>query len=129
MTGLDGIRSHKDTPLAIRVVAGFVMFQLVCIGWIFFRATPAELLPSFKSIVGYWDAVDWNFVTLIGWGLTLYSVPLCITEFMGYHRNCEFVDLYDKWSWFTKTAVYVAIFYAALMFGARKQSEFIYFQF
>ena len=36
-----------------KAIAVFVMFHLVCIGWIFFRATPAELLPAFKSMVGY----------------------------------------------------------------------------
>ena len=32
-------------------------------------------------------------------------------------------------TWFTKAMAYVSIFYAVVMFGARKQSEFIYFQF
>jgi hypothetical protein len=33
------------------------------------------------------------------------------------------------WSRFTKATAYVSIFYSVVMFGARKQSEFIYFQF
>ena len=52
-----------------------------------------------------------------------------MTEYLGYRRNLEFVDLYANWHWFTKALVYVSIFYAVVMFGARKQSEFIYFQF
>ena len=127
--GLDRFRSGQDSSLVGKAIAIFVMFQLACIGWIFFRATPAELLPSFKSIFGYWDGVDWNFVQTIGWGLALYAIPLCVTEFLGYRRNLEFIDLYADWTWFTKALVYVSIFYAVVMFGARKQSEFIYFQF
>ena len=105
------------------------MFQLVCLGWIFFRATPAELLPAFKSVIGLGSPPDWNFIQTMAWGIAIYSIPLVLTESLAYHRNVEFVDLYKKWGWFTKALVYVAIFYAVVLFGARKQSEFIYFQF
>jgi D-alanyl-lipoteichoic acid acyltransferase DltB (MBOAT superfamily) len=113
----------------IKAIAMFVMFQLVCLGWIFFRATPAELLPAFSSLVGYSAPPDWNFLKLIAWGLAIYSVPLAVTEYLGYRRNSEFIDLYPNWHWFAKGIAYVSIFYAVVLFGARKQSEFIYFQF
>jgi hypothetical protein len=126
---LDRFHSGQDSSRIGKAIAVFAMFHLVCIGWIFFRATPAELLPAFKSITGFWDQLDWGYVGIIAWGLVLYSAPVCVTEFCGYCRNLEFVDLYADWSWFTKAMAYVSIFYAVVMFGARKQSEFIYFQF
>ena len=55
--------------------------------------------------------------------------PARVTEFLGYRRNLEFIDLYADWHWFAKAIGLVSIFYAVVMFGARKQSEFIYFQF
>ena len=129
VAGFERSRSDTEGSILGKAIAVFVMFHLACIGWIFFRATPAELLPAFKSMLGFWDVVDPNFTSLILWGLALYSIPLCVTEFLGYRRNSEFVDLYANWTWFTKAMVYVSIFYAVVMFGARKQSEFIYFQF
>jgi D-alanyl-lipoteichoic acid acyltransferase DltB (MBOAT superfamily) len=126
------IDDFLSAPLRSRTTkafAVFIMFQLVCIGWIFFRATPAELLPAFKSLVGYSAPPDWNFIRLIAWGLAIYSVPLAVTEYLGYRRNKEFIDLYSNWHWFVKAMALVSIFYAVVLFGARKQSEFIYFQF
>jgi D-alanyl-lipoteichoic acid acyltransferase DltB (MBOAT superfamily) len=127
--GIDAFLSVKGRSRLVKIVAVFVMFQLACIGWIFFRATPAELIPAFKSVMWLGLPADWNFMSTIGWGIVLYSIPLVLTETLGYRRNAEFVDLYKDWGWLTKALVYVAIFYAVVLFGARKQSEFIYFQF
>ena len=127
--GVDAFLAVPGRSRLIKIVAVFVMFQLVCLGWIFFRATPAELLPAFKSVIGLGSPPDWNFIQTMAWGIAIYSIPLVLTESLAYHRNVEFVDLYKKWGWFTKALVYVAIFYAVVLFGARKQSEFIYFQF
>lgn len=126
---IDAFLAAPERSRASKAVAVFVMFHLVCIGWIFFRATPTELVPAFRSLVDYSAGLDWSFITLIGWGLAIYSIPLAVTEYLGYRRKAEFVDLYANWHWLTKAMVYVAIFYAVVMFGARKQSEFIYFQF
>jgi alginate O-acetyltransferase complex protein AlgI len=112
-----------------RTAAIVLMLQLVCIGWIFFRATAVEILPAFQSIIGWSSHVDWDFTRVMLWGIAIYAAPLAVTEVLGFLRGCEFVDLYPSWHWLTKALVYVAIFYAVVLFGARQQNEFIYFQF
>jgi hypothetical protein len=63
------------------------------------------------------------------WGLAIYTAPLAVTEAIGFWREREFVDYYEHWHWAAKAIVYVAIFYAIVLFGAREQNVFIYFQF
>jgi alginate O-acetyltransferase complex protein AlgI len=113
----------------VQAIAVLFMFQLVCIGWIFFRANAVEILPAFQSLVGWSSATDWDFNRTMLWGMTIYALPLIATEVLAYLYGCEFVDLYDRWHWVAKALVYVAIFYGVVWFGARQQSEFIYFQF
>jgi alginate O-acetyltransferase complex protein AlgI len=129
MAGADRYLGDGCAPRLIKVAAIFLLFQLVCIGWIFFRATAAEIEPAFASIIGWSSHADWNFIHVILWGMTIYALPVVLTELLGYLRGCEFVDLYEKWHWLPRAFVYVAIYYAIVLFGARQQNEFIYFQF
>ena len=127
-----GIEALLNKPNARRIAkasAIVVMFHLACVGWIFFRATSVELLPAFQSLVGFSSTFDRSFLLQIVWGLTIYSTPLVLTESLAYRRGVEFVDLYARWHWIARAVVYVVIFYAVVMFGARQQNEFIYFQF
>jgi len=112
-------------------VAVLLMFHLVCIGWIFFRANPAELEPAFTSLAGLvgGGAVDWDLSLDLGWGLAIYGLPLLLTEAISYWKDREFVDLYQDWHWLLRAAAYVLVFYGIVFFGARQQNEFIYFQF
>jgi alginate O-acetyltransferase complex protein AlgI len=108
------------------ILAIVLMFNLVCIGWIFFRATSAELWPLFSSLVAL-PSVEQHGVLL--WGLALFGIPLVITELLAYRRGVEFVDLLDGLAWPVRAALYVILFYAVVFFAARSQNEFIYFQF
>ncbi len=113
-----------------KAVAIFLMFHLVCAGWIFFRASNEELLSAFQSIgMLLFTAPDWQMVKDVGWGLVLFGAPVAVTEYFGWRRDLEFVDLYHNWSWIPRSVAYVAIFYGIVFFGARIQNEFIYFQF
>jgi|FEC22Drversion2_1045045.scaffolds.fasta_scaffold00217_10 alginate O-acetyltransferase complex protein AlgI len=100
-----------------------LMFNLVCIGWIFFRATPAELWPVLSSLATL-PAID----SLL-WGLVLFGLPVVVTDLVAYRHGVEFVDLLDRLSWQVRALLYVALFYAVVFFAARSQNEFIYFQF
>ena len=108
------------------IVAIVLMFNLVCIGWIFFRATSDQIWPLFSSLVAL-PSVSHHGVLL--WGLTLFGLPLVVTELMAYRRGVEFVDLLDGLSWPARAVLYVTLFYAVLFFAARSQNEFIYFRF
>jgi alginate O-acetyltransferase complex protein AlgI len=108
------------------LLAIVLMFNLVCVGWIFFRATPAQLLPLLTSLVALPSIAQHGMLL---WGLALFGIPLVVTELLAYRRNVEFVDLLDGLSWPARAILYVALFYGVLFFAARSQNEFIYFQF
>ncbi len=108
------------------ILAIILMFNLVSIGWIFFRASSAELWPLFASLTALPSITQ--HVALL-WGLTLFGLPLVVTELMAYWRGVEFVDLLDDLSWPARAVLYVVLFYAVLFLAARSQNEFIYFQF
>jgi len=114
-----------------KTVAVVLFFHLVCVGWIFFRATANEVVPLLESIgrLAIGVSPDRQFMLDIGWGLVLFGAPLAVTEAAAYRRGVEFSDLYQDWHWIAKAAMYVAIFYAIVFFGAREHNEFIYFQF
>jgi alginate O-acetyltransferase complex protein AlgI len=118
------LRERLGRAGSIRAIV--LMFNLVCIGWIFFRATSAELWPLFSSLVAL-PSVEQHGVLL--WGLALFGIPLVITELLAYRRGVEFVDLLDGLAWPVRAVLYVALFYAIVFFAARSQNEFIYFQF
>jgi alginate O-acetyltransferase complex protein AlgI len=108
------------------VFAIVLMFNLVCVGWIFFRATSAELLPLLASLAAL-PSITHHGVLL--WGLTLFGLPLVATELLAYRHNVEFVDLLGGLPWPARASLYVALFYGIVFFAARSQNEFIYFQF
>jgi D-alanyl-lipoteichoic acid acyltransferase DltB (MBOAT superfamily) len=108
------------------VLAIVLMFNLVCIGWIFFRATSAELWPLFQSLL---SLPSFKYYGILLWGLALFGLPVVLTELMAYRHGVEFVDLLDRLSWPTRALLFVVLFYAAVFFAARSQNEFIYFQF
>jgi alginate O-acetyltransferase complex protein AlgI len=113
------------------VVAIVLMFHLVCLGWIFFRASDTQLFPAIASIGALMSGriMEWPLLRDFGYGILLYALPLFLTEPFAFHKNKEFVDLYDQWRWPTKALAYILVFYGVVMFGAREQSEFIYFRF
>ena len=63
------------------------------------------------------------------WGLALFGLPVVVTELAAFRHGVEFVDLLDRLSWWGRALLYVALFYAVVLFAARSQNEFIYFQF
>jgi hypothetical protein len=113
------------------VVAIVLMFHLVCLGWIFFRASDTQVFPAIASIGALMSGriMEWPLLRDFGYGLIFYGLPLFLTEPFAFRKGKEFVDLYDDWSWPTKTLAYIFVFYGVVMFGAREHSEFIYFRF
>jgi alginate O-acetyltransferase complex protein AlgI len=108
-----------------KLLAIVLMFNLVSVGWIFFRATSSELWPLLASL-----ATFPSFVTqgILLWGLVLFGLPVVVTELLAWRHGVEFVDLLDRLSWPARALLYVALFYAVVFFAARSH-EFIYFRF
>jgi alginate O-acetyltransferase complex protein AlgI len=105
------------------------MFNLVCIGWILFRAKGTDIVPLLSSLAAL-PSIDPGTATgKLSALLAILGLPLIATELFAYRRAVEFVDLYGRMPWWMRSALYVAIFYLILFFAAREQNEFIYFQF
>lgn len=122
---IDQFLKHRFGKIGA-VLAILLMFNLVCIGWIFFRATPVEMGPIFSSLTSL-PSMRHHAVLL--WGLVLFAIPVVLTELLAFRHGVEFVDLLDSLSWPFRALLYVLLFYAIVFFAARSNNEFIYFQF
>jgi alginate O-acetyltransferase complex protein AlgI len=136
-----------------KVLSILIFFHLVCIGWIFFRSTPAEFLPIVNSIAAIPGAIrasivatwawspssialtissfvygNWVFA-VYGWGLILFAIPAVVTDIVAWRNNCEFPDLFSAMPWWLRSAVIVTLFYGIAFFARREANEFIYFAF
>jgi alginate O-acetyltransferase complex protein AlgI len=110
-------RHLKKTGTAL---AAMLMFGFVCFGYILFRAATADILPLFASLA-CWPPFSRRLILL--------AVPLIVTEWIGYRRGTEFVDVYAATPGWMRALLFVVTFYGIIFFGARQQYEFIYFQF
>lgn len=112
-----------------KFVSILILFNLVAVGWIFFRGSTLEIFLAFKSIgqlLGGQLTMDFIHATYI---LLIFAIPLFITEIISWIKDTEYPYLYEQMSLWIKTLHYVVLFYAILWLGKRLSNEFIYFQF
>lgn len=115
-----------SVPLMFCVVIGGMV--------IFWLKTPQDFFAFTKSsgavlqIINGKIEVPEMFSKLL-YGLGLFTLPIIITDIIGYRRNREFIDLYPTFLTSTKILLYVAMLYATLFFASRGSYDFIYFQF
>jgi alginate O-acetyltransferase complex protein AlgI len=112
-----------------KFLCALIMFNLVCLGWIFFRAESRDILPLLTTLVTLPNPTNGVGLGVLLWGLALFGMPLLLTEVLGFRHGGEFVDLYRKWPWWCRSFAYVAIFYSIAFFARRDGNDFIYFQF
>lgn len=112
-----------------------IMFTFTLFGWLLFWVkSTKDFEQIFQSarrvryLITDFHLVPARFYEL-GWGLLLFTIPIIITEIIGFRYRREFVDMHRFLGVKTKTALYVGMFYLALFFGARGTYDFIYFQF
>jgi len=114
-------------------IAIFFLFTIfgMAIFWVKTKKDFVDFLTSFlqseKIISGAIKAPE-VFIQL-SYGLLLFSLPIIITDILGYRKNREFIDLYPKFKALTKIALYLTMFYVTLFFASRGSYDFIYFQF
>jgi alginate O-acetyltransferase complex protein AlgI len=146
-----------------KVLAIVVFFHLVCIGWLFFRATPEQLWPVVNSIASLPGAIieavsgsytrqmagdltlmtpawilgggiarfinsNWTF-TIYSYGLLIFMLPVWVTDYAGWKRNCEFPDLFGKMPTAFQVVMILALINGIVFFARREANEFIYFAF
>lgn len=150
-------------PRIGKVIAIAIFFNLVCFGWIFFRATPEQFGPIWNSILAVpsavishiasylpyfervsffsldflraikgtingWVSSNW-VLTVYGWGILLFALPVVITDILGWRKGVEFHDLYERMPTWLKVVMILLLLYAIQFFGRRESNEFIYFAF
>jgi len=112
----------KGLWFTVRVVC---MFQLICLGWMVFRADSlahlGELLSRLTTGFELGGALRWwpSLVTLV--------VPLALYQLVQFARRDDEVLL--RWWGPVRTAVYLILFYAMVLLGEDHGESFIYFQF
>jgi alginate O-acetyltransferase complex protein AlgI len=74
------------------------------------------------------EGKNW-YLAVFSWGLLLFTIPVLITDYIAYRRDCEFPDLYDRMPDLVKAVVMLLLLYGIVFFGRREANEFIYFAF
>jgi D-alanyl-lipoteichoic acid acyltransferase DltB (MBOAT superfamily) len=121
------VKDAAMTPRTIvwRVARVLVMFQFICIGWLFFRAESVSQAGSMLSRLLTWSgsadlALVMPLLTFVG--------PLVLVEaLLGLSRR-EALYHVDRMPGIMRAAAYGVLFYLTAFHGAASQS-FIYFQF
>ena len=80
-----------------------------------------------RTVVG-WVTSNWA-LTVYGWGILLFVLPVIIMDVLGWRKGVEFHDLYERMPLWLKVAMILVLLYAIQYFGRRESNEFIYFAF
>ena len=116
--------STNRTPAQIWI-RRVIVFHVVCITWVFFRAaTPGAALAMLSGIrVWLWRP---EFLVAFQF-LAVFSLPLLLVDLMLEKSGDEYI--FQTGPFPTRVAVGVASAAAILLFGANQANAFIYFQF
>ena len=116
----------KSLWFVVRVV---VFFQLVCLGWLIFKAS------SFQQIYEMLHAISFNFRVRSGVGLRDVFILniinflwlLAIVQWLQYWKK-DLMIIY-KSKTFVRVVFYYVCFFLLIIYGAKGGNAFIYFQF
>jgi D-alanyl-lipoteichoic acid acyltransferase DltB (MBOAT superfamily) len=112
--------------LGIGVLQMLVMFNLVCIGWLFFRAETIHQAFAMFGALGHGFAVT-DFASYAGTLLAFFVTPLFVYEWFVYRRgSMTFVLSQPAWQ---RVALYGYLAAMVVIFPPLAQQVFIYFQF
>ena len=105
----------------------FLFFNLVCLGWLFFRAESLPQVWLFLSEILFTDFTA-TFLTVYGLGAILYLVgPFLLFEVWLSRRGDLLALTSSPWGW--RAAAYLYALFMLLTHQPHRSSEFIYFQF
>ncbi len=96
--------------------------------WLHVGFNPLNSFILLAKMVWSFVAENWIF-SVYSWGVIIFTIPVCITDYLGWRRNCEFPDLFESMPWLVRTVIIVALIYGMVFFGRREANEFIYFAF
>jgi alginate O-acetyltransferase complex protein AlgI len=110
-------------------IAIFLMFNLVCIGWLLFRANTTTIMPLLGTIAMLFSKGLSPEFTMFGRGIAVLGAVLFITDWLGYRNDGEFEDLMKSFSFLKTFSTLVICYVAVVLFAKRDGAQFIYFQF
>lgn len=102
-----------------------LLFQLVCLAWVFFRANSLSAAMTFLAGLG---SFAWRpeYLTAIEF-LAMFSAPLFLLDLMIENSGEEYV--FQERSPMFRTAVAMGLVFVVAFFSANQANAFIYFQF
>lgn len=125
-----GALSNKIVSGAMRAASIVIFFQLICVGWLLFRA---QSIPQAMAMTGSLfnnltlsTAYGAALVNVLPVALLMTAVLLAI-QVIQYLSNNLLITL--KWRWPFRAIVYCCLLLLLVIFGADYGKEFIYFQF
>jgi D-alanyl-lipoteichoic acid acyltransferase DltB (MBOAT superfamily) len=110
-----------------RVLVALLMFQVTCYGWLIFRARSFDQLAEFTRLLVtdlVPTATTWQSLFI---PMLMVVVPLLAVHAYQAHRGVEEAPM--RLPLVARYALYVAVFYAILLWGDFEGAQFIYFQF
>lgn len=121
-------RIHDSQPsLLRRLVETFLFFNLVCIGWLLFRAESATQAWDFLASILFTD-FSATFLSAYGLGSILYLAgPFLLLEIWLTRRDDLLALTKVAWGW--RAAAYSYALFMLVVHQPLRTSEFIYFQF
>lgn len=118
---------HPPAPAPLlRFLRRGLMFHLVCIGWLLFRAESLSQAGGMLALLATDLTVTPLAVTMLGL-LAFYAGPLLLLE-VWLERQPASDDLLPQ-HWAVRAAVYAALVQLMLLFPPVTPSQFLYFQF
>ena len=99
-------------------------FQLVCLGWLIFRAESMEQVAGMLAAIFQRPAIP-AAAYLVPVALTI--IPLLLFQLFQY--AADDLDVIGRTPWYVRSVFYTACFYAIVLVGEFGGQQFIYFQF
>jgi hypothetical protein len=118
-------KDWSKSTFAGRWARRILIFHLVCLTWIFFRADSISAALTFVRGVGVWH---WEpSYTAAAKFLAIFSLPLFLLDLYLEATGDEYV--WESRPHFQRVAVALTAVLAIAFFGANQANAFIYFQF
>ena len=111
-----------------RLLRVVIFFHLICLGWLFFRASSMHQVGEMLSLLTrHFHPADIILLSEKALLLIYFGAPLLLMELWQYRSGDPLVAL--KAPRFIRILVYVALFYGIIIFAKDNAQSFIYFQF
>lgn len=105
-----------------------LFFQLICIGWLFFRAEScSQAIQMLHGLFLNFKIINNPYLIAYGFRITFYVIILLLMEIFQFFKNDQ-MAVYRS-NIFAKAALYIICYYLMILHGAGNGKDFIYFQF